>query len=221
MHRLPNQQLIFPRHDAVYCVTDVPGLFVTDVLGSDLPHSERGPEARSFRKDRTGKKHSPFPNGKETRLPWPRPFPEVFEWIKADKRAYADRVSLKASLFFPVFFLSGCTSPESTVLMKKTPLTAAAAGPAFAGYSLEVADTDGNKCITRSEWLTAGGTEQSFNAIDKDRDNVLTHDELSSASSPDRLFSFAKKMIDNEGSTEMTPRNFRSPAGARLFSFEF
>lgn len=105
--------------------------------------------------------------------------------------------------------------------MKKTPLTAATAGPAFAGYSLEMADSDRNKSITRSEWLSAGGTGQSFNAIDKNRDNVLTYEELSTAGSSERLFSFAKKMIDNEGSTELTPQNFRSPAGARLFSFEF
>ena len=120
---------------------------------------------------------------------------------------------------FPlVIVLAGCASPRT---VSRTPMTASTIGPAFAEYSIETVDRNGDKTITRQEWVAAGGTEKSFRAIDRDGDRVLTVTEISRASSSDRFFAFAKRTIDTGGNTELTPQQFRSPAGARLFSFEF
>jgi hypothetical protein len=100
-------------------------------------------------------------------------------------------------------------------------MTTSTIGPAFADYSIEVVDRNGDKTITRREWIAVGGSEKSFRAIDRNNDGVLTETEISRASSTDRFFAFAKRTVDTGGNTEMTPQQFRSPAGARLFSFEF
>jgi hypothetical protein len=100
-------------------------------------------------------------------------------------------------------------------------MTVSTIGPAFAEYAIETVDRNGDKTITREEWVAAGGTEKSFRVIDRDRDNVLTVQEISRASSTERFFEFAKRTIDTGGNTELTPQQFRSPAGARLVSFDF
>ncbi len=120
---------------------------------------------------------------------------------------------------FPLLIvLAGCASPQT---VSRAPMTATTIGPAFAEYSIETVDRNKDKTITLTEWRAVGGTEKSFRAIDRDHDNVLTAGEISRASSSDRFFAFAKRTIDTGGNTEMTPQSFRSPAGARLFSFEF
>ena len=117
-----------------------------------------------------------------------------------------------------VIVLAGCASQRT---VSRTPMTASTVGPAFAEYSIETVDRNGDKTITRQEWVTAGGTEKSFRVIDRDHNDVLTVGEISRASSTERFFEFAKRTVDTGGNTELTPQKVRSPAGARLFSFEF
>lgn len=122
-------------------------------------------------------------------------------------------------LFIVLFVagFSGCaTAPQS-----QAPISAKTVGPVFAEYAVEKVDKDGDHVITRREWLAAGGSEKSFKAIDADRNSVLSVTEIKEASSTDKFFAFAKRTIDTGGNTELTPQSFRSPAGAKLFSYEF
>lgn len=114
--------------------------------------------------------------------------------------------------------LAGCASSRTA---SRAPLNATTIGPAFAAYTVETVDRNGDQTISREEWVAAGGSEKSFRVIDSDRNNVLTVGELTAASSTERFLAFAKRSVDTGGNTELTPQTFRSPAGARLFSFEF
>lgn len=125
---------------------------------------------------------------------------------------------MKVSRLLPLVFLAGCATPKSTA---HTPLTPETVGPAFAEYSITTVDKDGDKVITEREWVGAGGTVKSFSSIDTDRDGKVTIEEIQTASSTDKFFTFAKKTMDTGGNTELTPVMFRSPAGAKLFAFDF
>lgn len=123
-----------------------------------------------------------------------------------------------------LFMFAACTSqPKLSTYEPLTspPVTRENIGPIFADYAVEVADTSHDGVITKSEWLAAGGTVESFTAIDMDNDKVITLSELKTASSTDRFFEFAKQHIDTGGNTSLTPQALRSPAGAKLFSFQF
>lgn len=134
------------------------------------------------------------------------------------KAAYKAAMKICCAALSLLIVLTGCASPRT---VSRTPMTVSTIGPAFAEYSIETVDRNGDKAITRQEWVAAGGSVKSFRVIDSDRNEVLTAGEISQASSTDRFFAFAKRTIDTGGNTEMTPQSFRSPAGARLLSFEF
>lgn len=121
-------------------------------------------------------------------------------------------------VLLPVVLLAGCASPKSTA---HTPLSSRTVGPAFAQYSIEKADKNGDRFITEREWVDAGGSSKSFASIDTDRDGRLTIEEIKTASSTDKFYAFAQKTMDTGGNTELTPVTFRSPAGAKLFGFDF
>jgi hypothetical protein len=125
---------------------------------------------------------------------------------------------MKFLALLALIVLTGCASSRTAA---RAPLTVSTVGPAFAEYSIETVDRNGDKTITRQEWIAAGGSVKSFQAIDSDRSNTLTVAEISTASSTDRFLAFAKRTVDTGGNTDLTPQNFRSPAGARLFSYEF
>lgn len=101
------------------------------------------------------------------------------------------------------------------------PVTAKTVGPAFTEYAIKTADTSRDGLISKSEWLAAGGSEKSFAAIDTNGDRLISAVELKTASSTDRFVEFAQKTTDLGGNTELTPKVFYSPAGARLFTYQF
>lgn len=102
-----------------------------------------------------------------------------------------------------------------------TKLTPQNVGPAFASYARQTADVNSDGFVSETEWVTSGGTAEGFVAIDKDRNGLLTIGEIKTASGTERFLAFAKSKIDTGGDSELTPRDFRSPAGAKLFSFPF
>ena len=130
----------------------------------------------------------------------------------------AYKAVMKISVFPLLIVLAGCASPRTVA---RTPLNVSTVGPAFAQYSVETVDRNGDRTITQQEWVARGGSVKSFRVIDSDHNNVLSVQEISTASSTDRFLAFAKRTIDTGGNTELTPQSFRSPAGARLFAFEF
>jgi outer membrane murein-binding lipoprotein Lpp len=125
---------------------------------------------------------------------------------------------MKSAALVVLIVLAGCASRDT---VNRTALNASTVGPAFAAYSVEVADRDGNRTISREEWVAAGGSEKSFRKIDSDRNNMLTIAEITKAASTDRFLDFAKRTVDTGSNSDLTPRDFRSPAGAKLFSYQF
>lgn len=101
------------------------------------------------------------------------------------------------------------------------PLTPATVGPAFAGYVKETADVNKDGMISETEWITSGGTAEGFAAIDHDRNGLLAVGEIKTASGTDRFLVFAEKKIDTGKDGKLTPRDFRSPDGVKLFAFPF
>ncbi len=101
------------------------------------------------------------------------------------------------------------------------PLTLQTVGPAYADYALEKADTNKDKNITLIEWVNAGGTKRSFDLIDQNKDGTITRTELIQISSNARFLDMSQRYVDFNKDNQLTPRDFRSPAGIRVLRLDF
>jgi len=101
------------------------------------------------------------------------------------------------------------------------PLTLQTVGPAYADYALEKADTNKDKKITEVEWISAGGTARSFSLIDQNKDGVITRTELIQIGSNARFLDMSRRYVDFNKDNQLTPRDFRSPAGIRVLRLDF
>lgn len=101
------------------------------------------------------------------------------------------------------------------------PLTLQTVGPAYAEYALETADRNKDGTITMVEWTNAGGDQRSFALIDQNKDGVITRTELVRIGSNARFLDMSRRYLDFNKDNQLTPREFRSPAGVRVLRLDF
>lgn len=116
--------------------------------------------------------------------------------------------------------LSACQTTRKEPKVE-VPLTLQTIGPAYADYAVEKADTNKDGGITLVEWMSAGGTPRSFAMIDENKDSRVSRSELIRVGSNAQFLVNARKYIDPGADTQLTPRDFRSPAGVRFLRLEF
>ncbi len=116
--------------------------------------------------------------------------------------------------------LSAC---QTTAKQKDwdVPLTLQTVGPAYAEYALETADRNKDGAITLVEWTNAGGDQRSFALIDQNKDGVVTRTELVRIGSNARFLDMSRRYLDFNKDNQLTPREFRSPAGIRVLRLDF
>ena len=134
---------------------------------------------------------------------------------------FAMKSSLFSLSFLAIVFLAAC---QSTPLRQKdwdVPLTLQTVGPAYADYALETADANKDGDITMVEWTNAGGTRQSFLLVDENKDGVVTRGELVRFGSRVQFFDTTRRYLDFNKDNQLTPREFRTPAGVRVLRTEF
>lgn len=120
-----------------------------------------------------------------------------------------------------VAILAACQTTKKDESKWDVPLTLQTVGPAYADYVIETADANKDFKVTRTEWTTAGGTKESFESIDQNKDGVVTRTELIRVSSNTQFLDFGRRYADFNRDNQLTPRDFRSPAGVRLLRREF
>lgn len=117
--------------------------------------------------------------------------------------------------------LAACQSAPKKCADWDVPLTLRTAGPAYADYVIERADTNKDGRVTGVEWIHAGGTKRSFLLVDQNKDGVVTRAELIRFGSRKQFMDFTRRYTDFYKDNKMTPRDFRSPSGVRLLRVEF
>jgi len=118
------------------------------------------------------------------------------------------------------FILTACQTAPKTAEWD-VPLTLKTAGPAYAEYVIERADTNKDGTVTVVEWVNAGGTKRSFAVVDQNKDGVVTRTELVKIGSNARFFDMTRRYADFNKDNKLTPREFRSPSGVRILRIEF
>ncbi len=101
------------------------------------------------------------------------------------------------------------------------PLTVRTVGPVYADYVIERADTNKDGTVTAVEWTTAGGTARSFALVDQNRDGRVTRTELLRFGSSGKFFDMTRRYVDFNKDKQLTPREFRSPAGVNVMRIAF
>jgi len=123
-------------------------------------------------------------------------------------------------LLSTLILLAGCqTTPKTTNW--DVPLTLRTAGPAYAEYVIERADSNKDGAVTLVEWINAGGTKRSFAVIDQNKDGIVTRTELIRIGSNAKFFDLTRRYADFNRDNKLTPREFRSPSGVRVLRIEF
>lgn len=139
-------------------------------------------------------------------------FPYVVEMI----RSFSPILLLVVSMF-----ITACQSSQNKAFDPGVPLTLQSIGPTYADYAIEVADSDKNETLTQVEWISAGGTQRSFELLDENRDAVISRSELIRMGSNSRFLDFTRRYVDVNNDNRLTPQEFRSPAGVRLMRLDF
>lgn len=122
-------------------------------------------------------------------------------------------------IFLPfVALLAACQSQPSPA---PSSVNAQETGRNYADYALETADVNRDGTLTAAEWKSVGGTDRAFLTVDRNKDGTVERAELVATGSSPQFIDFIKSRIDRNADSELTPREFRSPAGLRAFSFEF
>lgn len=129
--------------------------------------------------------------------------------------------AMRWSLLFPLAVALGACQSTPRDKNWDVPLTLQTVGPAYADYALEKADTNKDKKITLVEWVNAGGDQRSFALIDQNKDGVITRTELIQISSNARFLDMSRRYVDFNKDNQLTPRDFRSPAGVRVLRLDF
>lgn len=144
----------------------------------------------------------------------------VFHKVGEVKALVSVSVIRALSLVPALVIMAACqTTPKNTNW--DVPLTLQTVGPAYAEYALEKADKNKDQRITEVEWISAGGTTRSFSLIDQNKDGVITREELIQISSNARFLDMSRRYVDFNKDNQLTPRDFRSPAGIRVLRLDF
>ncbi|GAB4168077.1 MAG: hypothetical protein Fur0032_06240 [Terrimicrobiaceae bacterium] len=130
-------------------------------------------------------------------------------------RAHSFAALLAASLSV------GCQPSPQPADTPRALLTRQNIGSAFADYAILTADANKSGQLSKTEWLSVGGTSSGFDSLDTNSSGKLTRLEIRKGASTDKFWAMVSQTMDVGSNTPMTPKVFRNPASARLFAYQF
>lgn len=129
--------------------------------------------------------------------------------------------SRAAFLLLPLAVLfTGCQLPPKNTQWD-VPYTLKTFPADYAGYVVEITDTNKDGQISLVEWTNAGGDKRSFLLADQNKDGVVTRTELARIGSNVRVFDFTRSYADSNRDNQLTPREFRSARQAQVLRIDF